>query len=175
MRLLGLDPGLRHTGWGVIEARGNALTFLACGVVDSRDGEELARRLGGIYHGLSEVIRAWLPAEAAVEETVVNKNPLTSLKLGHARGVVMLAASHAGLPVSEYASSKVKKAVTGTGGAAKEQVQAMVRFLLPGCREVKADACDALAVAICHAHLRASHARVALAVERSSASVVGRA
>jgi crossover junction endodeoxyribonuclease RuvC len=172
MRLLGLDPGLRHTGWGVIEARGNELRYLGCGVVDSPDGGELARRLGTLYHGLAEVIRAWLPAEAAVEETVVNKNALSSLKLGHARGVVLLAASHAGLPVCEYAASRVKKAVTGTGGAAKEQVAAMVRFLLPGSGTgLRPDASDALAVAICHAHMRASQARITVADRQS---VVGR-
>src|SRR3954451_174648 len=184
MRLLGLDPGLRHTGWGVIEARGNELRYLGCGVVDSPDGGELARRLGTLYHGLAEVIRAWLPAEAAVEETVVNKNALSSLKLGHARGVVLLAASHAGLPggeeaashaalpVREYAASRVKKAVPGTGGAAKEQVAAMVRFLLPGSGTgLRPDASDALAVAICHAHMRASQARIAVADRQS---VVGR-
>ena len=178
MRLLGLDPGLRHTGWGLIEARrGNELRFLACGVVSAPEGDDLARRLGFLYHGLAAVIRDWLPAEAAVEETVVNRNPLTSLKLGHARGVVLLAASHAGIPVCEYASSRVKKAVTGTGGAGKEQVAAMVRFLLSGCGEgLKADASDALAVAICHAHIRSSRARVAVAAaaEPSSSSVAGR-
>jgi crossover junction endodeoxyribonuclease RuvC len=163
MRLLGLDPGLRHTGWGVVEAKGNELRYLACGVVDGLTEGELARRLGSLYCGLVEVIQAWLPAEAAVEETVVNRNALSSLKLGHARGVVLLAASHAGLPVAEYASRQVKKSVTGTGAAAKEQVAMMVRFLLPGSGEVRADASDALAVAICHAHMRASHARIALA------------
>ena len=160
MRLIGLDPGLRHTGWGVIEMRGNELRFVACGVVDSTDRDALASRLGTLYDGLAEIIRCWLPQEAAVEETVVNRNPLSSLKLGHARGVVLLAATHAGLPVQEYASKQVKRAVTGTGAAAKEQVSAMVRFLLPGCGEMRADATDALAVAICHAHIRASRARL---------------
>ena len=163
MRLLGLDPGLRHTGWGVIEAHANELRFVACGVVDSGQGDALARRLSSLYDGLAEVIRTWVPREAAVEETVVNRNPLSSLKLGHARGVVLLAASHAGLAVSEYASKRVKQAVTGTGGAAKEQVGVMVRFLLPGCGEMRADAADALAVAICHAHVRASRGRIAAA------------
>lgn len=169
MRLLGLDPGLRHTGWGVIEVRGNELRHVACGVVDSVDGEALAERLGTIYHGLAEVIRLWVPHEAAVEETVVNKNALSSLKLGHARGVILLAASHAGLPVSEYGAKQVKKSVTGTGAADKEQVAMMVRFLLPGSGAVRSDASDALAVAICHAHTRASNARIGAARQMAGA------
>lgn len=164
MRLLGLDPGLRHTGWGVVTSRGNELGFVACGVVDSDSGDDLAVRLESVYRGLSEVIEAWRPLEAAVEETVVNKNALSSLKLGHARGVVLLAAAHGRLPVAEYASKQVKRAVTGTGAAAKEQVAAMVRVLLPGTGVVRSDAADALAVAICHAHFRASRTRVAAAL-----------
>ena len=165
--LLGLDPGLRHTGWGVLEARaGGDLRFVACGVVNGVLDGELAGRLGSIYHGLAEVIRIWAPAEAAVEETVVNRNPLSSLKLGHARGVVLLAASHAGLTVAEYGSMMVKKAVTGTGHAAKDQVAAMVQAMLPGAGEPRADAADALAVAICHAHVRTSRGRIAAALAR---------
>lgn len=161
MRLLGLDPGLRHTGWGLIEARGNELRFIACGAVNPDAEADLAVRLGNLYNGLAGIIAEHGPAEAAVEETVVNRNPLSSLKLGHARGVVLLAAAHAGLPVHEYAAKQVKRAVTGTGAAAKEQVAMMVRFLLPGCGEVSADAADALAVAICHAHFRVGRARIA--------------
>jgi crossover junction endodeoxyribonuclease RuvC len=168
MLLLGLDPGLRHTGWGLLEARGNQLRFIACGVVHTNGDADLARRLSGLYRGLAAVITAHAPGEAAVEETVVNRNPLSSLKLGHARGVVLLAAAHHGLPVSEYAASQVKRAVTGTGGAAKEQVAMMVRFLLPGCGEVPADATDALAVAICHAHFRAGRARIAAQLTREA-------
>ena len=168
-RLLGLDPGLRHTGWGVVEALpGGKLRFVACGVVHGVLDGELAARLGSIYLGLSQVIRAWAPAEAAVEETVVNRNPLSSLKLGHARGVVLLAASHAGLTVAEYGSMQVKKAVTGTGHAAKEQVAAMVQAMLPDSGEPRADAADALAVAICHAHIRTSRSRIAAALARQS-------
>lgn len=158
--ILGLDPGLRHTGWGLLEADGNRLRFLGCGVVHTDGDASLAERLSGLYRGLAGVIETRSPREAAVEETVVNKNPLSSLKLGHARGVVLLAASHAGLAVHEYAAKQVKRAVTGTGGAAKEQVAVMVRFLLPGCGEVSADAADALAVAICHAHFRAGRSRI---------------
>ena len=169
MRLLGLDPGLRHTGWGVLEVEGNSLRFVACGVVDTPQEGGLAARLECLYAGLGEVVRDWRPAEAAVEETVVNVNALSSLKLGHARGVVLLAAAHGGLPVAEYASKQVKRAVTGTGAAGKEQVGAMVRMLLPGCGApgtgaMRSDAADALAVAICHAHLRATRSRLAAAL-----------
>lgn len=168
MLILGLDPGLRHTGWGLVEADGNRLRFLACGAVHTDAEAILADRLGGLYRGLVRVIEAHAPREAAVEETVVNRNPLSSLKLGHARGVVLLAASHAGLGVHEYAAKQVKRAVTGTGGAAKEQVAMMVRFLLPGCGDVGADAADALAVAICHAHFRAGRARITAQLARGA-------
>ena len=160
MLILGLDPGLRHTGWGLVEATGNHLGFVACGAIHTDAADDLAGRLGGLYRGLTQVIEGHLPREAAVEETVVNRNPLSSLKLGHARGVVLLAATHAGLGVHEYAAKQVKRAVTGTGNAAKEQVAMMVRFLLPGSGEVVADAADALAVAICHAHFRAGRAQI---------------
>jgi crossover junction endodeoxyribonuclease RuvC len=170
MLVLGLDPGLRHTGWGLLEVDGTRLRFLACGVVHTDGGAELAARLGGLYRGLARVIETHLPREAAVEETVVNRNPLSSLKLGHARGVVLLAAEHAGLEVHEYAAKTVKRAVTGTGGAAKEQVAMMVRFLLPGCGDMSADASDALAVAVCHAHFRAGRAKIAAQIARNPGS-----
>ena len=170
MLILGLDPGLRHTGWGVVAAHDQHLRFVACGAVHSDAAQDLATRLGGLYRGLAAVIAGHLPGEAAVEETVINRNPLSSLKLGHARGVVLLAASHAGLAVHEYAAKQVKRAVTGTGNAAKEQVQMMVRFLLPGSGSVGADAADALAVAICHAHFRAGRARIAAQIERGAAT-----
>ena len=160
MRLLGLDPGLRHTGWGVVEAEANRLRFVACGVVDSDGSAEMAARLRAIYDGLAAVIRDFGPGEAAVEETVVNLNASSSLKLGHARGVVVLVAAHGGLVVSEYAAKRVKRAVTGTGAATKEQVAHMVRVLLPGSPPAARDASDALAVAICHAHCRATARRL---------------
>ena len=115
MRLLGLDPGLQRTGWGVIEVSGNALRFLAAGVVVTEAGDDLALRLDTLYRGLKEVVARHGPAVAAVEETVVNRNAQSSLKLGQARGVVLLAAAHAGLPVTEYASKTVKRTVVGTG------------------------------------------------------------
>jgi crossover junction endodeoxyribonuclease RuvC len=164
MRLLGLDPGLQRTGWGVIEVHGNALRFLAAGVVVTVAGDDLAARLDALYRGLSAVVRQHRPAAAAVEETVVNRNAGSSLKLGHARGVVLLAAAHAGLAVTEYASKTVKRTVVGTGAADKRQVAMMVRTLLPASGALGADAADALAVALCHAHHQAGRERLALAV-----------
>ena len=152
--ILGLDPGLAATGWGVIRAEGNRLSHLAHGTVKTPANAPLAERLGALYDGLMAVIGAHGAGEAAVEEVFVNVNPQSTLKLGQARGVVLLAASRAGLIVSEYSTRSVKKALTGTGAAQKQQVQAMVERLLPGVHVTGADAADALAVAITHAHLR---------------------
>lgn len=163
-RLLGLDPGLQRTGWGLIEARDNQLRFLASGVVTSEAVDDLAVRLDRLYRGLIEVIQAYQPDHAAVEETVINRNHGSSLKLGQARGVVLLAAAHTGLSVEEYASKTVKRAVVGTGAAAKDQVAMMVRTLLPAAGPVHGDAADALAVAVCHAHHRATHQRLGAAL-----------
>lgn len=154
MRLLGLDPGLRVTGWGVIEVAGNRLRPVADGVVRSDQSLSLAERLVQLHQGLLDVLRSFEPAEAAVEETFVNRNPASTLKLGQARGVVLLAPASIGIPVREYAPTLVKQAVVGTGRAAKDQVGMMVRTLLPGCLVTSPDAADALAVAICHAHHR---------------------
>jgi crossover junction endodeoxyribonuclease RuvC len=175
MRLLGLDPGLRRTGWGVVEAGGNVLRFVAAGVVTSDPGCDLAVRLDALYRGLREVVARQQPSAAAVEETVVNVNAASSLKLGHARGVVLLAAAHAGLEVTEYAAKTVKRAVVGTGAAQKRQVAMMVRVLLPGSDGLAGDAADALAVAICHAHHHAARARLdqALAPGRPVLGVAG--
>jgi len=151
--ILGLDPGLAATGWGVIRAEGNRLSHIAHGIVKTPAAAPLAQRLGALYDGLMDVIGAHGASEAAVEEVFVNANPQSTLKLGQARGVVLLAATRAGLPVSEYATRAVKKALTGTGAAEKAQVQAMVERLLPGVKVAGADAADALAVAITHAHL----------------------
>jgi crossover junction endodeoxyribonuclease RuvC len=159
MRLLGLDPGLRHTGWGVIEAEGNRLRHVADGTVHSREGRSLAERLVELHDGLARVIAEYRPQEAAVEETFVSKNPASTLKLGLARGVALLVPALAGLPVHEYPANLVKKSVVGAGLAAKEQVQMMVRRLLPGAMIGGADAADALAVAICHAHHAATNRR----------------
>src|SRR5262249_29647659 len=152
MRVLGLDPGLRHTGWGVIDVAGNRLTHVADGVVNAPVSLPLGERLVALFRQVTEVIAGFAPDEAAVEETFVNKNPASTLKLGVARGVVLLAPAERGLPVIEYSTNLVKKSVVGAGHADKTQVQLMVRRLLPGCVIASADAADALAVAICHAH-----------------------
>ena len=154
--LLGLDPGLAATGWGVIEVDGNRLRHIAHGTVKTRAADALADRLAALYDGLHGVIAAHACTSAAVEEVFVNANPQSTLKLGQARGVVLLAAAHGRLAVSEYATRLVKKAVVGTGGADKHQVHAMVERLLPGVKVTGEDAADALAVAIAHAHLAAS-------------------
>jgi crossover junction endodeoxyribonuclease RuvC len=152
LRLIGIDPGLQRTGWGVIEAEGNRLRALACGTLRSTSGRTLAERLAELHAGLTAVIAEWAPHEAAVEETFVNKNPLSTLKLGQARGIALLVPALAGLPVAEYAANAVKSAVVGAGHADKNQVALMVQRLLPGLGPQGADATDALAVAICHAH-----------------------
>jgi crossover junction endodeoxyribonuclease RuvC len=165
MKLLGLDPGLRTTGWGVIDATDNRLRWVADGIVCSDDTLSLAERLAQLHRGILAVIALHSPDEAAVEETFVNQNPLSTLKLGQARGAVLLAASLGGLAVAEYAPRLVKQALVGTGRAAKEQVAMMVRHLLPGCRSTLADSTDALAVAICHAHHRSTARRIQAALE----------
>jgi crossover junction endodeoxyribonuclease RuvC len=152
MRLLGLDPGLRITGWGVIDVNGNHLKHVAHGVIKSDAACDLATRLVQLHDGLCDILDAWQPAGAAVEQTFVNKNPDSTLKLGQARGVVLLVPALRGVPVAEYAPNHIKKAVVGVGHAAKEQVHMMVARLLPGVKGATADAADALAIAICHAH-----------------------
>ncbi len=158
--MLGLDPGLGVTGWGIIEAEANRLRHVADGVVETDAALALPARLAALHEALAEIIAVWRPDEAAVEETFVNRNPLSTLKLGQARGVVLLAPAIAGIPVAEYQATAVKRAVVGQGHAQKQQVQAMVRLLLPGAAPGRADAADALAVAICHAHHRATAARL---------------
>jgi crossover junction endodeoxyribonuclease RuvC len=170
MRLIGLDPGLRVTGWGVIEMDGNRLRHVADGAVASDEDAPLASRLAQLYDGLASVIRRFRPLEAAVEETFVNVNPASTLKLGQARAVALLVPARLGLAVAEYPPNLVKKSVVGTGHAAKPQVQMMVRALLPGATLESADAADALAVAICHAHHRGANEAVARALAREAAS-----
>lgn len=159
VRLLGIDPGLRFTGWGIVEAEGNRLRHVADGVIATDSAESVPARLRVLHDALTGLLAAHRPDEAAVEETYVNRNGAATLKLGYARGVALLAPALAGIPVAEYGAMAVKLAVVGTGGAAKEQVQMMVRRLLPGATIRRADAADALAVAICHAHHRASRLR----------------
>jgi crossover junction endodeoxyribonuclease RuvC len=159
MRLIGLDPGLQRTGWGVIDIEGNRLRHVAHGVVGVAASGTLAERLRTLFDGIAAIVADRLPLEAAVEETFVSVNPRSTLKLGQARGVVLLAPARAGVPVFEYSANLVKKSVTGVGHADKRQVAMMVGRLLPGV-EASADAADALAVAICHAHHRATVRRV---------------
>jgi crossover junction endodeoxyribonuclease RuvC len=154
VRILGLDPGLRKTGWGVITCEGTKLSYVACGVVTSDGDLPLALRLKQLHDRITEVVTAWDPDEVAVEETFVNKDAQATLKLGHARAMSLLVPALLGLPVAEYGANQVKKSVVGAGHAEKEQVQAMVRILLPKSDAKTADAADALAIAIAHAHHR---------------------
>ncbi|MBT5943590.1 MAG: crossover junction endodeoxyribonuclease RuvC [Rhodospirillaceae bacterium] len=151
MRLLGVDPGLRFTGWGVVDIDGNRLRHVANGVVKSGKGE-LAQRLVRLHQGLDEVVSTHRPDSAAVEETFVNKDGQSTLKLGQARGIALLVPALAGIPVAEYAANSVKKSVVGYGHADKDQIGHMIGVLLPGALVESPDAADALAVAICHAH-----------------------
>jgi crossover junction endodeoxyribonuclease RuvC len=160
MRIIGIDPGLQRTGWGVIDARDNRLSFVAEGTITSSPKSALADRLMELHDGLVRVIELWKPEQAAVEETFVNKNPTSTLKLGQARGIALVVPARLGLVVGEYTPNMVKKSVVGAGHAAKEQVQMMVKTLLPGSGGGGPDAADALAVAICHAHLTETQARI---------------
>ena len=156
VRLIGIDPGLRCTGWGVIECEGPRLIHVANGTVTSTQQASLAERLVELHVGLAEVIAAYRPAEAAVEMTFVNKDATATLKLGHACGIALLVPAAAGIAVAEYAPNLVKKSVVGTGHADKAQIRAMVAILLPRSNATSADAADALAIAITHAHHRAA-------------------
>ena len=154
IRILGVDPGLRRTGWGVVAVTGNSLSFLAAGTVKAPLDGELAARVAALHVGLTDVVRTWAPDEAAVEQTFVNRDAVATLKLGQARGIALLVPAQAGLAVAEYAPNAVKKAIVGAGHAEKGQIRAMVSVLLPRAEFDTDDAADALAVAICHAHHR---------------------
>jgi crossover junction endodeoxyribonuclease RuvC len=154
IRIIGIDPGLRHTGWGIIGAQGTRLSYVADGTIKSDASATLAERLCQLHDQLREVIGALQPDEAAVEETFVNKDARATLKLGQARGVCLLVPAQAGLRVAEYAPNLVKKTVVGSGHAEKQQIQAMVKILLPKATPNSADSADALAIAICHAQHR---------------------
>ena len=154
IRILGVDPGLRNTGWGLIEAAGSRLRFLACGSIHTDPGVSLAERLAAIHCALTALVEDNAPHEAAVEETFVNRDPQSTLKLGQARGVALAALALKALPVSEYAANLIKKTVVGVGHAEKNQVAMMVKMLLPASDASASDASDALAVAICHAQHR---------------------
>jgi crossover junction endodeoxyribonuclease RuvC len=163
MRVMGLDPGLRALGWGVIDVSGSKLSHVANGVCKTGNGD-LGGRLVSLFDQLTEIWLRYLPDTAAVEQTFVNKDGAGTLKLGQARGIAMLVPARAGIVVGEYAPNAVKKAVVGVGHADKRQVEHMVRMQLPGIEIAGPDAADALAVAICHAHLAATAARIARAV-----------
>jgi crossover junction endodeoxyribonuclease RuvC len=156
IRILGIDPGLRRTGWGMVAIEGNRLSFLACGSVASDDKAALSLRLVSIHDGLRQVVAAHAPDEAAVEATFVNRDAAATLKLGQARGIAMLVPALAGLPVAEYAPNLVKKTIVGAGHCEKVQIRMMVKVLLPKADPQSDDAADALAIAVTHAHHRQS-------------------
>lgn len=154
MKILGLDPSLTSTGWGIIEVEGNKIKYVADGIVTTDSKMDLATRLVKLHDGICKIIETYKPDEAAIEEVFLNSNPYSSLKLGQARGVVFLAPAKYSIPVSEYEPNKIKKAVVGVGHAEKTQVQTMIKILLPGCKPKNADSADALAIAICHNNFR---------------------
>jgi crossover junction endodeoxyribonuclease RuvC len=154
VRIIGIDPGLRRCGWGVIETSGNRLGFIACGTLTPPTDLTLAERLAQLFTGIGDLVRQFAPHEAAVEETFVNQGARSALQLGQARGVVLMTPASMGVPVAEYAANLIKKSVVGAGHAEKAQIQAMVKILLPQADIASPDAADALAVAICHAHHR---------------------
>jgi len=156
IRILGIDPGLRRTGWGMVEIAGNRLGFIACGSVSTRDDDTLAARLLAIHDGLMRILEEFRPDEAAVEATFVNKDAKATLKLGQARGVAMVVPARAGLTVAEYAPNLVKKSIVGAGHGDKTQVRMMIGVLLPKADPSSDDAADALAIAVTHAHHRQS-------------------
>jgi crossover junction endodeoxyribonuclease RuvC len=159
IRIIGIDPGLRNVGWGLIEVAGSRLVYVGCGSIQTRANLSLAERLAQIHRGLTALIEAERPDEAAVEETFVNRDPQSALKLGQARGIALAAPALLGLPVAEYAANVVKKTIVGVGHAEKAQIAMMVKMLLPACQIASPDAADALAVAITHAQHRQARAR----------------
>ncbi len=154
MKILGIDPGLQKTGWGIIESSGNSLSYIASGLILPKREAEMSERLATLYHELISVIEDQLPEEAAIEKTFVNKNPASALKLGQARGVLLMVPAIKGISVAEYDANKIKKSIVGSGHAAKQQMGMMVKTLLPACGTLSEDEADALAVAITHAHYR---------------------
>lgn len=152
MIILGIDPGLQKTGWGIIEKNGSRLSFLGSGLIKTNPAAPMSRRLADLHEGLCDIIKKWNPDTTAIEETFVNKNPASALKLGQARGALLTIPALYGLECGEYSANKIKKSVVGAGHAAKEQVGMMVKTLLPTCGHITEDEADALAVAITHAH-----------------------
>ena len=159
IRIIGIDPGLRNVGWGLIEAEGSRLVYVACGSIVTQSSLSLAERLAEIHRGLTSLIEQHRPDEAAVEETFVNRDPQSALKLGQARGIALAAPALLGLVVAEYAANVVKKTIVGVGHAEKAQIAMMVKMLLPACQIASPDAADALAVAITHAQHRRARER----------------
>ena len=173
IRVIGFDPGLRNTGWGVIDVAGNRIVHVADGAVQPAADDPLAWRLRALHDGLMEILSLYNPDEAAVEETFVNRDAHATLKLGQARGIALLAPARAGLPVAEYSPNLIKKTVTGSGHAEKTQIRAMIGYLLPKAAPDSIDAADALATAIAHAHHRqAARLRNALTNSRESPSKI---
>ena len=168
MRVIGIDPGLRNLGWGVIDADGSRMSHVANGIVHGT-GAALATRLLALHAGLSDVIARFAPDTAAIEQTFVNRDGAGTLKLGQARGVALLVPAQAGLDIGEYAPNQVKKTVVGVGHADKRQVEHMVRLQLPGIEIAGADAADALAIALCHAHFARAGRRLEMALKRAPA------
>jgi crossover junction endodeoxyribonuclease RuvC len=168
MRVIGIDPGLRRTGWGIVDVSGSRISHVGNGVCES-SGDDLARRLFSLFEQLSDVIARFVPDTAAVEQTFVNKDAAGTLKLGQARGIAMLVPARAGLEVAEYAPNAVKKVVVGVGHAEKQQVEHMVKLQLPGVKIAGADAADALAIALCHAHHAQFAGRLDQALARAGA------
>ena len=168
IRILGIDPGLQKTGWGVVDLVGSNLRHIANGTVFSNAKIPLSDRLVELHDGLQEVLAVWQPDKAAVEETFVNNNPVSTLKLGQARGISLLVPALAGIPVEEYSPNHIKKSLVGVGHAGKEQVAAMVHILLPGVKINGPDAADALAIAICHAHHSSSGTNLEAAIQKAA-------
>jgi crossover junction endodeoxyribonuclease RuvC len=166
IRIAGFDPGLSRTGWGVIEVAGTKLTHVANGVIVTLTSQSLGLRLAALHEGIRAVFAEYAPHSVAVEQAFVAKDPVAALKLGHARAIALLAAAEAGLTIAEYAPNHIKKSVVGVGHADKAQVQAMVKRLLPAVRFESADAADALACAIAHAHFAGTRVRIAQSLER---------
>ena len=160
VRIIGIDPGLRRCGWGIIETSGNRLVYVACGTLTPKVSAALPNRLAELFEGIGRLIRDFAPDEAAVEETFVNQGARSALLLGQARGVALMTPASLGVPVAEYAANLIKKSVVGAGHADKTQVQAMIKILLPQADVKGADEADALAIAVCHAHHRL-HRRLA--------------
>lgn len=154
MRILGIDPGLQKTGWGIILSEGHAIKFIACGVIKTNSTAPLSERLCDLHTQLSKIINCYDIDSAAIEETFVNRNPASALKLGQARGVLLCVPAIFGIEVEEYAANTIKKSLVGAGHAAKQQMGMMIKTLLPGCGQISPDEADALAVAITHAHYR---------------------